>query len=142
MKNKTFDFHGTKMNIKVLTSESDGKYTIIDAIHPPNSGPALHMHPKGSETYFVVDGDYEFLLDNRPVTVKTGESISVPRGIPHRFLVGTNGGRVVIISPPDLEHYFYQVSELIAKEQLTWKKESDLANKYGQIFLDDTTNWK
>jgi hypothetical protein len=41
MKNKTVDFHGTKRTIKVLTSESNDEYAIIDAVHPPNVGPEL-----------------------------------------------------------------------------------------------------
>ncbi|WP_165776452.1 cupin domain-containing protein [Candidatus Nitrosotalea bavarica] len=129
------------MSIKVLTSESNGDYTILDAIHPPNVGPALHMHPRGSETFFVIDGDYEFVLDNKPITVKTGGVISIPKGVPHRFLVGSNGGRVIIISPPELEHYFSKVSELLAKGEVSWKTELDIANQHGQIFLDNAKHW-
>jgi quercetin dioxygenase-like cupin family protein len=141
MINRTFNFHGVKMSIKVLTSESNGDYTILDAIHPPNVGPALHMHPRGSETFFVIDGDYEFVLDNKPITVKTGGVISIPKGVPHRFLVGSNGGRVIIISPPELEHYFSKVSELLAKDEVSWKTELDIANQHGQIFLDNAKHW-
>ena len=44
-------------------------YTILDIIHPPNIGPALHIHPKGSETFYIVEGDYEFILDGKSVWV-------------------------------------------------------------------------
>jgi hypothetical protein len=54
MKNTTFDFHGTKFTIKVLTSETNGVYTIIHFVHPPNVGPALHMHPRGSESFHII----------------------------------------------------------------------------------------
>ncbi len=36
MKNETFDFHGSKFTIKVLTSETNGRFTILDVIHLPN----------------------------------------------------------------------------------------------------------
>jgi mannose-6-phosphate isomerase-like protein (cupin superfamily) len=65
MKNKTFDFHGSKFTIKVLTSESNGSYTLLDVIHPPNLGPALHMHPRGSETFYIVEGNYGFILQRK-----------------------------------------------------------------------------
>jgi quercetin dioxygenase-like cupin family protein len=141
MKNKTFDFHGTKMTIKVLTSETNDEYTIIDAVHPPNVGPALHMHPKGPEIFYIIDGDYEFVLDNNFIKAKTGDVISIPKGTPHRFIVGNTGGRVLITSPPRLEHYFFKVSELLAIGEVPWKTESDIANQYGQIFLDNAKHW-
>ncbi|MFZ0843850.1 MAG: cupin domain-containing protein [Nitrosotalea sp.] len=142
MKNIPFDFHGVKMSIKVLTSESNGKYTVLDAMHPPKVGPALHMHPRGPEIFFIMDGDYEFILDDKPTMIKTGDVISIPKGVPHRFVTGDNGGRVLIISPPDLEHYFFQVSQLLAKGEVSWKTELEIANQYGQIFLDNTKHWR
>ena len=70
MKGKPFNFHGAKFTIKILTSETNGSYTIIDLIHPPNIGPALHIHPRGPETFHIIEGDYEFVLDRKSVTGK------------------------------------------------------------------------
>jgi hypothetical protein len=41
VKDKPFNFHGAKFTIKVLTSETDGSYTILDVIHPPDIGPFI-----------------------------------------------------------------------------------------------------
>jgi len=49
-------FNDTKFTIKVLTSETNSSYTILDVIQPPNLGSALHIHPKGSETFYIVEG--------------------------------------------------------------------------------------
>jgi quercetin dioxygenase-like cupin family protein len=106
VKDKPFDFHGAKFTIKVLTSETNGSYTILDVIHPPSLGPALHIHPKGSETFYIVEGDYEFILEGKSVTGKPGDVIFVPKGSPHRFVVGYKGGHALVISPPELEFYF------------------------------------
>jgi quercetin dioxygenase-like cupin family protein len=107
VKDKSFDFHGAKFTIKVLTSETNGSYTILDVIHPPNLGPALHIHPKGSETFYIVEGAYEFILEGKSVTGKPRDVIFVPKGSPHRFVVGYKGGDVYVISPPELEFYFF-----------------------------------
>lgn len=107
MKDKPFDFHCAKVTIKVLTSETNGSYTILDVIHPPNLGPALHIHPKGSETFYIVEGDYEFILNGKSVTGKPGDIIFVPKGSLHRFVVGYKGGHTLVISPPELEFYFF-----------------------------------
>ncbi len=142
MKDKPFDFHGAIFTIKVLTSETNGSYTILDVIHPPNVGPASHMHPKGSETFYIIEGDYEFILDGESLLGKPGDVIFVPKGTPHRFVVGHKGGHALVISPPDLEFYFLKVSELLDKGEVSNMTESNIGKQYGQVFLDSTNHWK
>ena len=142
MKNKPFDFHGAKFTIKVLTSETNGNYTVLDVIHPPNIGPALHMHPKGPETFYIVDGNYEFTLDGKSISGKSGDVIFVPKEVPHRFTVGPQGGRAIVISPPGLEFYFFKVSELLDKDEVSYEMESNIGEQHGQIFLDNAKHWK
>ena len=139
MKNKPFDFHGAKFTIKVLTSETNGSYTILDVIHPPNIGPAFHIHPKGSETFYIVEGDYKFILEGNSVTGKPGDIIFVPKGSPHRFDVGYKDGHALVISPPELEFYFFKVSELLDKGEVSYKTESSIGKQYGQVFLQYKT---
>jgi mannose-6-phosphate isomerase-like protein (cupin superfamily) len=131
VKDKQFDFHGAKFTIKVLTSETNGSYTILDVIHPPNIGPALHVHLKGSETFYIVEGDYQFILDGKSVTGKPGDVI-----------VGYKGGHALVISPPELEFYFFKVSELRDKGKVSYETESSIGKQYGQVFLDNTKHWK
>jgi quercetin dioxygenase-like cupin family protein len=143
VKDKPFDFHGAKFTIKVLTSETNGSYTILDIIHPPNLGPALHKHPKGSETFYIVEGDYEFILEGKSVVGKPRDVIFVPKEVPHRFVVGEQGGHALVISPPELEFYFFKVSELLLeKGEISYETEASLGKQYGQVFLDSTKHWK
>jgi mannose-6-phosphate isomerase-like protein (cupin superfamily) len=88
MKDMIFDFHGTKMTIKVSTSETNGTHTIIHAIHPPNMGPALHLHPKGTESFYIIEGEYMFVLGDKTLNTKTGDVILIPKDTPHKFTVG------------------------------------------------------
>ena len=38
------NIRGTKMTLKVSGKDSEGKYSLIEMMHPPNIGPALHIH--------------------------------------------------------------------------------------------------
>ncbi len=142
VKDKPFDFHSATFNIKVLTSETNGHYTVLDVIHPPNIGPASHMHPNGSETFYIIEGDYEFILDGKVIKGKAGDVIFIPKGIPHRFTVGQKGGHALVISPPELEFYFFKVSELLGKGEVSYETESNIGEQYGQVFIDYTKHWK
>jgi len=142
MKDIPIDFHGSKFTIKVLTSEASGHYTVLDVFHSPNTGPSLHMHPKGAETFCIIEGDYEFFLGDKSIMGKVGDIISAPKGDPHRFVSGKKGGHIISISPPDLEFYFWEVGKLLAKGEVSFETESSIGKKYGQVFLDDTKHWK
>jgi quercetin dioxygenase-like cupin family protein len=141
MKNQPFDFHGSQFTIKVLSSESNNRYTVLDVIHAPNIGPAEHQHPAGPETFSVLEGDYEFFLDGESINAKVGNVICVPTGASHRFVTGSKGGRVIVISPPNLEFYFWEVSKLLAKGNVSFEQESEIGRKYGQIFSEGSKHW-
>ena len=141
MKNKTVDFHGTKMTVKILSSETSGTYSIIHFVHPSNVGPALHIHPRGSESFHILKGEYQFLVGEKIIIAKAGDTIIVPKGISHKFNSGDTGGEFLVISPPELENYFYEVSQLLTKGIVTWEIESNIAKKYGQILLENTNHW-
>jgi len=100
------------------------------------------MHPKGSETFYIIEGDYEFILGEESLTGKPGDVILVPKGTPHRFVVGHKGGHTLVISPPELEFYFFKISELLDKGKVSHMTESNIGKQYGQVFLDSTNHWK
>jgi quercetin dioxygenase-like cupin family protein len=102
----------------------------------------LHLHPKGSETFYIVEGYYEFILDGNSVIGKPGDVIFVPTEVPHRFVVGDKKGHALVISPPELEFYFFKVSELLNKDEVSYETEADIGKQYGQVFLDSTKHWK
>ena len=141
MKNQPFDFHGSQFTIKVLTSESNDMYTVLDVIHAANIGPAEHQHPAGPEMFCIAEGDYEFFLNGESIKARDGDVICVPTGASHRFVTGPNGGHVKVISPPNLEFYFWEVSQLLAKGDVSFEQESKIGKKYGQVFIDSSKHW-
>ena len=42
------NFHGTKMVVR-SQDDSEGTCSLIEMIHPPNVGRALHIHPNSTE---------------------------------------------------------------------------------------------
>jgi len=90
----------------------------------------------------MIDGEYELILDDKPIMAKAGDVIIVPKDAPHRFVTGKKGGHAFVISPPELEFYFWKVGELLAKGDVSYETEFDIAKQFGQVFLDSTKHWK
>jgi quercetin dioxygenase-like cupin family protein len=66
----------------------------------------LHLHPKGAETFYIVEGYYEFILDENSVIGKPGDTIFIPKGVPHRFVVGDKGGHALVLVLQSLSFIF------------------------------------
>ena len=107
------NFTGTKMTLKVSGSDSEGKYSLIGMIHPPNTGPALHIHSKAPEAYYVLDGNYSIRCGDREYHTHRGDFVFIPKDIPHRYQSGPQGGEVLVISPTGLEGYFKEDIDIL-----------------------------
>jgi hypothetical protein len=51
---KQINFRDTKMYLKVSRNDFEGKYSLIEMTDPPRIGPALHIHPRAPEAYYVL----------------------------------------------------------------------------------------
>jgi len=59
-------------------------------------------------------------LDSKSIMAKAGDVIVVPTGDPHRFTTGEKGGHAFVISPPDLEFYFWEVGECYKLQEFVY----------------------
>ena len=135
------DFRGTKMTVKVSEEQSEGTYSLIEMVHPPNVGPALHIHPKGAEAFYVLEGEYTIHCGEDVYTAGAGDFVFIPKGMPHSYHSGAKGGKVLVLSPAGLEKYFAGVADVLKIGTIMWEQEQEIAKKYGQEFLDKLKHW-
>jgi mannose-6-phosphate isomerase-like protein (cupin superfamily) len=98
-------------------------------IHPPNIGPALHIHPNAPEAYYVLEGEYSIKCGKRTYHTKSGDFVFIPRGLPHNYWSGSKGGKVLVISLAGLEKYFEEVADALQAGHLTWELEKEIARR-------------
>ncbi len=97
--------------IKVLAinKEPNNQYVIFEESVPPLGGPPPHTHPD-EEVFFILDGDFEFVLNDleSPFKALPGSVVHVPSNAVHTFKnVGTSSGKMlVILTPGELLDYF------------------------------------
>ena len=97
----------------VTGAESGGACFAMEAIVPPGGGPPPHIHRNEDETFYVVEGEIEFLLGDEIVTGGVGDFVNVPRGTVHRFHnAGTTPARMILtFSPAGIEGFFEETLE-------------------------------
>ena len=138
---KIINFYKTKMVFKTTLSETNNSYSTILMTHPPLVGPALHLHPNGQETFFIVEGDYVFTLNEEIILATTGDFIIIPANVPHKYKSGNTGGQILVTTPPNVEKYFLHIAEELLKGEVSLDYEFEFAKLNGQTFLDHSEHW-
>ncbi|WP_316546290.1 cupin domain-containing protein [Klebsiella oxytoca] len=104
---------GDIYTIKASSRDTNGAYTIMEAIIPAQKGPPPHRHSREEESFFILDGELEFFADGERSVAGPGTSVTVPIGSLHYFRnLGDTPARMLIVAvPAGLDDYFIEVSQ-------------------------------
>ena len=127
---------GDHQLIKLTGKDTDGKFTVILQDNPPNTQIPMHVHENEDELYKVVEGEVEFTVDGKTTLLKSGDTIFLPRGIPHTWkVIGINNAKVdLIISPSGIENMFEELNLLPAGPP-DFAKVGEICGRYGIDFV-------
>ena len=133
---KKFNILGDHQQIKLTGKDTDGRFTIILQDNPPDTQIPMHVHKNEDELYKVSEGDVEFTVDGKTKLLKAGDTIFLPRNIPHTWkVIGTNNARVdLTIFPSGLETMFEELNELPAGPP-DFTKVGEICGRYGINFV-------
>lgn len=100
-----------------------------------NAGTPLHVHFHQDEFFYVLDGKYRFVCGEMKSELYTGDTIFLPRNIPHQWLqLSENGKLLYAVNPAGtLEDMFKELNEL--KAPPTEAELAKLLTKHGQKLL-------
>jgi mannose-6-phosphate isomerase-like protein (cupin superfamily) len=102
-----------KFYSKMTADDTQGAYTVVEALVPPDSGSGLHRHWSYDEAALVIDGRFECYVDGKQIALRGGESVYWPRGAVHKFRsIGPGDGHILFICSPGkiFEDFIEQVS--------------------------------
>jgi quercetin dioxygenase-like cupin family protein len=106
---------GELVRYKTTSEQTGGAYSLFEVITQPGDGVLPHVQHREDESFYVLEGEYEFLDDAGGTTrADAGSLIYVPRGILHAHKnVGTTTGRMLLSQTPGglHERFFEEVGE-------------------------------
>ena len=79
-----------------------------------NDGPPLHVHHGQDEQFYLIEGEFLLQVGDQTYTLKGGDTIFLPREVPHAFLVLSETGTIFFQTNPSgkTEDLFKRLSEL------------------------------
>jgi len=88
---------GTDAITLIATAEqTGGSIGVFEDISSPGDGPPRHVHYGSDELFYLLEGEFLFLLGERQKSVVAGTYVFAPRGTVHAYkVIGTERGRVL-----------------------------------------------
>jgi mannose-6-phosphate isomerase-like protein (cupin superfamily) len=105
---------GELVAYKIPSHRTGGAYTLFEVSTHPGSGPPLHIQHREDESFYVLEGAYEFVVESRTIRAVVGSLLYVPKGTLHAHKnVGEGVGRMLVSQTPGglYERFFEEVGE-------------------------------
>lgn len=106
---------GLGIHARLTGADTKGAYSLFEYVVPPGlGGPPTHIHSREDELFICVKGQVEIELGGQRHVLGQGDSLLMPRGVPHVFRnpFEEETRIVAVVSPPGLENYYRELSNL------------------------------
>ena len=102
------------ITLKATSEETGGSVGFLEATSSPGTGPPRHIHRSHDELFYVLEGEFLFLVGERRVSALPGTFVFIPRGTVHAAkVIGTEPGKVLTAYiPGGLERSFEEFAQL------------------------------
>lgn len=127
---------GEPRTFKATPAENGGSYLQFETSTAPGTGVPPHFHYEEDEAFYVLTGNYEFIVGGNHFIATTGAFAFVPRGTVHAFTnTGRELGRMLITVTTGTQHegFMREAGELAERlgKQPELSQLITLALKYG-----------
>lgn len=126
-RNKRYYFDVGIGSVVLTGADTGGAYCLIEASLAPGIGVPRHTHTREDESYFVLSGELEVIVEGKAFVLRPGDSLIAPRDIPHqiRNSGNTENHYLLIFSPSGLDE-FLMATALPAPDNAAAPSEQEL----------------
>jgi quercetin dioxygenase-like cupin family protein len=92
---------------KVTGNDTNGAYSIAEVDAGPALGPPPHIHRLADESFYILEGTFDFSLAGQSFSAGPGSFVHLPKGVvhTHRAGGGTPAKAIVIQVPAGVERF-------------------------------------
>lgn len=104
-------------DLKISSKDTNGQLSVFDYIGTAKVGPMLHVHLDQDEIFTIVEGSYRFVVGNETHELHAGQTIFLPRQVPHTWIQLTDYGRMIYLLQPagKMEEFFSVMNKMTTR---------------------------
>ena len=101
-------------DLKISSKDTGGKLSVFEYTGLGKVGPMLHVHFKQDEIFMITEGEYRFVVGKETHVLKAGQTIFLPRNIPHTWIQLSDKGKLIYFLQPagKMEEFFTYMNNL------------------------------
>lgn len=114
-------FNNDLLTFKATGAETGEAFLLVEELARRGKVTPLHSHPAEEETFYVLEGQALLHLDGSEQSLTAGGFVSIPRGVPHAYLVTSEVARTLVLITPGsgaMEAFFRDAGEPAAERAL------------------------
>ncbi len=133
---------GELLTYKIPSQHTSGAYALFEVTTQPGAGPPPHVQHREDESFYVLEGEFEFLDNGCTFRAEAGSLLYIPKGTLHSHKnIGEGVGRMLMSQTPGglYERFFEEVGEavdgearpLVFKDQPNMRRIVEIAAEHG-----------
>jgi mannose-6-phosphate isomerase-like protein (cupin superfamily) len=93
-------FAGTRIIVRVQAAQSDGRLGAWESEEPLDVSLPMHVHTREDEQVILLDGILTFWVGDQVHQLVSGDTLALPRGVPHAHRVTSPKARILTVATP------------------------------------------
>jgi quercetin dioxygenase-like cupin family protein len=103
---------GDRQILKLTGKETGGKLTVIMQDLPAGAGVPMHTHGREDENFQIIEGEVEVETGGEVFLLTRGDTIYLPKDIPHAIKARTAAKLKINLVPAGIEGMFEELDQL------------------------------
>lgn len=100
--------------IKADADQTEGGFSVVEFRDFEGSSVPLHINDRWDRGFYILEGQYTFVIGEEAVAAEPGTWIFVPRKTPHAWRCDSKEGRLFNVTVPGgFEDFYRQVGETV-----------------------------
>jgi quercetin dioxygenase-like cupin family protein len=105
------------VDVKLTAAETGGNLGMWLWIANRGAASPLHVHRREDEQFLLIEGTARFLVGEQWLEAGPGDSIVLPRDVPHAYVITSATARVVgAVTPGGMESFFIDLGTPVAAD--------------------------
>jgi quercetin dioxygenase-like cupin family protein len=124
---------GDRQVLKLTGKDTDGKLTVIMQELLAGTGVPMHAHAREDENFQIIEGDVEVVTGGENYLLTSGDTIYLPKNIPHSLKAVTDAKLKINLVPAGIEDMFEELNQL-PDGPPDFGKVAEICGRYGVTF--------